>query len=104
MARSTNLALLETRGRLGDQLVVKNDYWGDGSSVIISKRPDMRRAVANPTPAQEANRASFAAAVQWAKDPTNNAPFADPDGKKAYMNALKAYLLNSGPPAPPQAT
>lgn len=101
MARSTNIALLETRGQLGSMLVVKRDYWGDGDSVIISKRPDMRRAVANPTPAQLAARENMRRAVAWAKIPENNAPFADENGKKAYQNALKAYLIAGEPPATP---
>ena len=102
MARSTNLALLEARGTLGkNQLVVRRDHWGDGTTVILSKYPDMTNVIENPSPAQRTRRQIFADAVAWARIPENNAPFANADGKRGYHNALIAYNKAGGVPDTP---
>src|SRR5437867_1343369 len=79
MARTRNNPLLqELRGKIADQIVVKQ--YGD--KTVVSKYPDMSKV--KPSVKQKNNRSVFKEAVIYAKSINS-----DPERKKEYTGKVK---------------
>ncbi len=78
MARTKNPLLQGVRGKIGDQLVIKQYSYG----TVISAMPDMSKV--KKSRLQEIEQQKFAKAVVYAKDISRN-----PVKKAAYAKKLK---------------